>query len=71
MKNIIQANSTDAEKPCYHHRCKQESDPVGSIMLKGKQGYQYDTSNWNLNICKIIVFEEAVFHVTSRFKTKH
>lgn len=52
VKDIIQSDCTDAEKPCYDHRCKHETDPVGAVMLKGKQGYQYDTCNWNLNICK-------------------
>lgn len=52
LKYIIYTNATDAEKPCQNYRSKQKPDPVSAIMLKGKQAYQYDTSNWNFYICK-------------------
>ena len=51
-KYIIYTNATDAEKPCQNYRSKQKTDPVGAIMLKAKQAYQYDTRNWNFDICK-------------------
>lgn len=53
MEDIIQTDCTDAQKPCNHNRCKQESYSVGPVVLKGEQEYEYDTSNRHLNICKV------------------
>lgn len=53
-KDVIYTNSADAQQPRYDHRCEQEPNPVGAIMLKGKQGYQYDTCNWNFYICRTL-----------------
>lgn len=49
---IVYTNGTNAKKPCQDYRSKQEPNPVGAIMLKGKQAYQYDAYNWKFHICK-------------------
>ena len=49
--NVIQADSTDAEKPGDDYGCKQESNPVSAKMLEGKQAYKYNACNRNFNIC--------------------
>lgn len=51
MENVVYTNSTDAQQPCYDHRRKQESNPVGAVMLKCKQGYKYNTSDRDFYIC--------------------
>lgn len=57
VEDIVQPDSANAEEPCYDNGREQESDPVGAIMLKGKHGYQYDTSNGYFYICKITAFQ--------------
>lgn len=54
MEDIVQTNGTDAQKPYNHNWCKQEPYSVGPIMLKGKEKYEYDTSNRDFNICIIL-----------------
>lgn len=53
VDDIVYTNSADAYKPCYHNRCKKESQSMGPIMLERKQEYQYDTCNWDFYICRI------------------
>lgn len=52
-KYIIYTNDTYAQKPCQDYWSKQETNPMGAEMLKGKQTNQYETRNWKLYICKI------------------
>ena len=53
MEDVVYSDGADAKKPCYDDRCKQESYPVGPVVLEEKQKHQYDTSNWDFNICRI------------------
>lgn len=57
VKYIIYPDGTDAEKPCYYYRSKQEANPVRAKMLKGKQAYQYDACNREFYICKVLTFK--------------
>lgn len=68
IENIVYSDSTYAEKPRNDHGGEEESDPVCSIMLKGKQGYQYDTSNGYFYICKIIAFYIKIIRITEGYK---
>lgn len=52
-ENVVDADGADAQKPCHDYGSKQEANPVGAVMLKWKQANQYDTSNWDFDICKV------------------
>jgi hypothetical protein len=60
--DVIYPNGTDAQKPHENNWCKQEPNPVGAIMLKGKQANEYGARNWNFHICKIIEFFRWQYH---------